>query len=443
MKKLYILCSFLLLVSVTNLSAQKAGRLGTLPSMAKVSGPVVSDLNSPNPDSLMAATIFGSCVEVLNFHAQAGSYQSFGLFHDSSATLGFSDGLVLTTGVAVAANGPNTAPNVGYEWNGMSDPYLNQLVSPYGYITQDAAVIEFDFIPIADTIYASDFVFGSEEYPEYVWSNYNDVFAFWISGPGINGMQNLALVPGTNKPITINTINQDSASAYYWRNDTGITAGLFQYDGFTTTIPLSYAVTPLDTYHFRIAIADASDAIYDSGVFIKKASFCGSTAFIWSEFMMQPNGGNTVAFTNTSGHADTYVWDFGDGSPLSTEEHPVHTFPDNGTYNVQLIADNICHADTFAQNLDLTTVGLKVAPERMKADLIPNGEGQYSLNTLLTSFSSIKVEVLNNQGQIIQAESGKGERKYHFSFNLSSNPEGVYFLRIQTDNDSKVIRFLR
>jgi len=55
-----------------------------------------------------------------------------------------------------------------------------------GFQTFDASILEFDFIPQSDTL-KFNYIFGSEEYPEYVNSGYNDVFGFFISGPGIAG----------------------------------------------------------------------------------------------------------------------------------------------------------------------------------------------------------------------------------------------------------------
>ena len=163
----------------------------------------------------------------------------------------------MTSGMAVMANGPNSNGSMGYDIQSPGDYLLDYLVPQTG-MTRDAVVLDFDFIPLADTIYASQFVFGSEEYPEYVNSSYNDVFAFWISGPGIVNSENLALVPGTTDPISVNTINAIATPSYFWANDTGMTSQMLQYDGFTVPIPLYKAVTPLDTYHFRIAITTVS-----------------------------------------------------------------------------------------------------------------------------------------------------------------------------------------
>ncbi len=86
------------------------------------------------------------------------------------------------------------------------DLQLDSLVAPF--TTFNSCALEFDFVPI-DSFFSFKYVFASEEYPEYACTIFNDVFAFFINGPGYAGNTNIALVPGTNIPVTINSINQD------------------------------------------------------------------------------------------------------------------------------------------------------------------------------------------------------------------------------------------
>ncbi len=60
--------------------------------------------------------------------------------------------------------------------------------------------------------------------------------------------------------------------------------------------------------------------------------------------------GLTATFTNTSQNADTYLWDFGDGS-TSTEENPVHTYTDNGLFTVSLKAMNPNGESTYSVSI--------------------------------------------------------------------------------------------
>jgi len=135
-------------------------------------------------------------------------------------------------------------------------------------------------VPSGDSI-KFKYVFGSEEYLEWVGSGYNDVFGFFLSGPGITGPFsgsgiNLAVVPSTATPVSINTINNVTNAIYYVDNGTGSTPLVnlhIQYDGFTVVMTAKAKVNCGDTYHIKLAISDAGDGVLDSGVFLEAGSF--------------------------------------------------------------------------------------------------------------------------------------------------------------------------
>ncbi len=189
-------------------------------------------------------------------------------------------GIVMTTGYATDAIGPNTTSGISRIMDGVTtDADLSQLTSGLLY---DKCVLEFDFVPEGPTI-KFNYIFGSDEYPEFVGSGFNDAFGFFISGPGITGTQNLAVVPGTSTPITINTVNQFNNSAYYVDNGDALFGGpvepyksqpqYIQYDGYTVNLTATAQVQCGQTYHFKLAIADVGDPTLDSGVFIQGGSF--------------------------------------------------------------------------------------------------------------------------------------------------------------------------
>lgn len=152
--------------------------------------------------------------------------------------------------------------------------------------TNDACVLEFDFKATGDTV-KFDYIFASEEYPEFDCTIYNDVFAFLISGgttsPGTSypTPYNMARIPGTTIPVCINSVNCSSGTAcsamgpgspfcsYYIDNSASTT---LVYDGMTTMLTAMALVSPCDTYHLKIGIADVGDAAYDSGVFLRQGS---------------------------------------------------------------------------------------------------------------------------------------------------------------------------
>ena len=218
----------------------------------------------------------------------SGNVDQIGGFTCNGCNLGIANGLVLGSGNVNGAAGPNTSgtfssgPAAGI---GASDPDLFELS---GNPLNDAAILEFDFIPTGDSL-AFNFVFGSDEYPEFSGSSFNDAFGFFLSGPGITGpylnnAANIALVPNSITPITINNINNGTGAAgpctncqYYINNLNSFnsTANQIQCDGFTTLMTARANVVCGQTYHIKIAIADAgtSDTSYDSFVFLQAGSF--------------------------------------------------------------------------------------------------------------------------------------------------------------------------
>ena len=121
-------------------------------------------------------------VQISNITSNCHS-SAWGTFLDTSGYLGINEGLVLASGSIFDVPGPNNAPGAGQDLMTPGDADLNGIV---GGNTQDACYIQFDVRPSADTL-VFNYVFGSEEYDEFVCSNFNDVFAFLISGPGITG----------------------------------------------------------------------------------------------------------------------------------------------------------------------------------------------------------------------------------------------------------------
>lgn len=218
----------------------------------------------------LAASITGPGVTISNPVITCHGL-GYGEFNYTGSALSAEEGVILTTGRITDAIGPNTNGGGGnwFAQGTPGDPVLNAVT---GRTTMDACKFEFDIIPTGDSL-SFNFVFASEEYNEWVGSQYNDVFGFYISGPGIVGdpnagnAKNIARIPGSNQPVTINNVNNGSNSAYYFDNTGGAT---IQYDGFTRDLVARSAVIPCQSYHLKLIIADASDRKYDSGVFIEK-----------------------------------------------------------------------------------------------------------------------------------------------------------------------------
>ncbi len=262
---------------------------------------------SLTPEQLVQDVLLGSGVQVSNitFNGLPGSTltEQAGSFNGVNCNVGIENGILLATGSVMNAEGPNDAgaSTTGGGMFGQSDPDLVAIGS--NATINDAAVLEFDFIPIGDSI-QFDFVFGSDEYLEFVNSSFNDVFGFFLSGPGINGPYsnnsiNIALIPGTTQAIAINNVNDVSYPEFYVNNGDGFTAPFstdptyVQYDGMTVRLTARAAVTCGEVHHIKIAVGDAGDTAYDSVVFLEGGSFT-SAPFVPD---LQPGPG--IVGTNT------------------------------------------------------------------------------------------------------------------------------------------------
>ena len=232
------------------------------------------------PQALVSSVLVGNGVTVSNVKfnntsavLDATTGAQIGTFTNNIAgypALGFSSGLIITTGDISVAPGPNSASGSSSSvYNSMTCPELDNLISGWGY-TNYPAVLEFDFSTVGNAV-AFRYVFASEEYPEYVGSSYNDVFGFFVTDNVTNATQNIALIPGTGLPVTINNVNISSYSQYYVTVPDGSSA--MEYDAHTTPFTAGMNVVPCRSYHMKIAISNVSDGAFDSAVFLEAQSF--------------------------------------------------------------------------------------------------------------------------------------------------------------------------
>ena len=269
-----------------------------------------------------------------------GDNNQLGSFDATMSNIGLANGIILATGAAAGAIGPNntTSQTQGGGNLEVSDPDL-ELIS--GATMHDACVLEFDFVAESDSL-IFNYVFASEEYNEYVCSDFNDVFGFFLSGPGISGpfqnnAINLAVLPDTDIPVAVNSVNNGSSgifgtdslcsmlnenweqyTEYHFDNSISTGSNETQYDGFTVGLTAKSGLICGETYHIKLAIADAEDDNLDSAVFLESGSLDGSGFDI--EFVVDnaPSGhptdcmiescvGGTLRFSRTNVETDATV----------------------------------------------------------------------------------------------------------------------------------------
>jgi len=213
----------------------------------------------------------------------------FGVFKyaTESNDLNMEKGLLLTSGRATNAEGPNNQAGMSFTIDPFNDPGdadLNYLSTQFGggSLSHDACIVELDVFAATNEV-VFEYVFGSEEYPEYIFNQvgFNDIFAFLVSGPGIagdpglsNNALNIAVLPNTTIPVQIDSVNNQANWQYYRNNELSQS---IQYDGLTSdylgvkkSLTARVPVTPCNTYHLKLAIADRGDESFDSGVFVSE-----------------------------------------------------------------------------------------------------------------------------------------------------------------------------
>lgn len=216
----------------------------------------------------LANSILGAGITI-NTATYTGAANAVGTFTGGNSTgLGIDTGIILTSGSAVNAVGPNTTTGVSTD-NGLGgSAELSGLIG--GQATEDAATLSINFTTATSGGLFFNYVFGSDEYPEFVGA-FDDVFGFFLDGTAVGN--NVALLPGGSTPVSINTVNSGANSTYFRDNNGNNVGGSspinIQYDGLTTVLQVSVANLAAGTHTIDIGIADALDHVLDSGVFIQ------------------------------------------------------------------------------------------------------------------------------------------------------------------------------
>ena len=243
-------------------------------------------------EEYVSEVLIGNGVTATNI-TYTGSEEQLGYLTGGEGLFSVTSGLVLSTDHATHLSDPGCNDSqvcAGCLGFGTDADLLNVANSVPPLIEQsfsvssvnDLCILEFDFEAGGDSI-SFNYVFGSDEYLEWVNSEYNDIFAFFLSGPGISGpfgspagfldgAINIAEVPETDPtlPVTISSVNNITNPEYYIDNFANNNICI---DGYTQTFTASASVQCGETYHIKLAIADGSDDALESFVVLEEGSF--------------------------------------------------------------------------------------------------------------------------------------------------------------------------
>jgi hypothetical protein len=289
------------LALITGIAVSSIAGVAVIPAQAALLVTPLNTTANQQTNNTAFGTTLGNSLIGTGIAATGLSYtgagQAAGTFSGgTSAGISLDTGIILTTGKASAAIGTNNNTRAATNNITAADSNLNTLA---GATTFDASALSFNFTTDTGNVFVN-FVFASEEYPEYANGGFSDVFAFYIDGV------NIAVVPGTTTPISINTINSGNGAAsgvtptgansqnssLYVSNASAIInptgfAGL-QYDGYTVGMTAQAVGLAAGSHTIKIAIADVGDADYDSAVFLQASSFASTAKPISSTAAPEP-----------------------------------------------------------------------------------------------------------------------------------------------------------
>ena len=347
---------------------------------------IVNDANDPqtnlNAEELIQQVLVSgsSCINITLTNLAENpdgtsnlSERSWGYFRDGGSNFPFEEGIILSSGFAVSAEGPNDltgTSDTGTGWEGDID-IKTILDNQYGtnVDTNNATVFEFTFISSLNEI-NFEFIFASEEYEDQ-WEcsdNFRDGFAFLIKGPGIPdvsgapfGGTNIAAIEGSdNVPVSTATIHLDPADdpvngflcggevqgvnyfpEFYVSNDNDNINDLpIEFDGATVSLTTAtLAIIPNEEYTIKMVLADRGDTAFDSAVFLKAGSFDIGNIDLGDDILIDSGNalcyGESIVLDAGIFPNALYKW-FKDGVEIPNETSSTLEVFENGLYGVEI-----------------------------------------------------------------------------------------------------------
>ncbi|HXU26520.1 MAG TPA: choice-of-anchor L domain-containing protein [Bacteroidia bacterium] len=382
-----------------------------------------------------AQKIVGSGVTITNASLTCGGFGSAsgsGTFSYLGSTLGLTHGVILTTGYASDAVHPAQIISESHPPQySFSDANLTSIEPAAMY---DNCILQFDFVPLYNQLNIT-YVFGSSEYDGYQCSAFNDAFGMFLTGPNPAGgnytATNIAALPN-GTPVAINNVNNGSDQCtsaqnptYYHDNSSGTD---IVYEGLTTAINSTKLVVPDSTYHLKVAIADAGDQAYDSGVFIQDSSFSSKNVSVVSFA--------TLGFADTL-CADTNTYTLSGGMPSGGTYSGIGV--NGSTYNTAGLAagtyiitytyiDTLGHVDSATHSITLLscTSGIDlIAKNKKPLSIYPNpSNGNFSIETNTTGKQNLQIFDINGKLVLNQFISNQA------NIDATRLTEGVYNISI-------------
>lgn len=309
------------------------------------------DDNRTVEDLVENVLINSSCANVSNISVSGWAFtsgNSYGYFNRATSTFPFEDGIIISTGRAASAVGPNAYLLSEGPTSWLGDQDLEQAINENNTI--NATVIEFDFLPFANKV-SFEYIFSSEQYlsnPNPNQCSYSDGFAFLLKEAGTSDYTNLAVVPGTAIPVKIPTVRGSGticppANEQYFDAFNGYEHPT-NFNGQTKILKAESSVRPGVLYHIKLVIADQGNNLYDSAIFLGGGSFSVETDLGTDRLISTGNPlcpDETLRLDATNSTAIGYKW-FRNDIELIGESNPTFLADESGIYKVEVIFNATC-----------------------------------------------------------------------------------------------------
>ncbi len=365
---------------------------------------LITTTTGATADQLVRQSLDNDCVQISNItsptNGSVNGLGSFGSFNQAGTAFPFNDGFFLTTGNAISAGNSIIIPDLNegnMAWNGDTD-----LENALGISnTLNATVIEFDLVSVTDVI-SFNYLLASEEYQMDFPCNVADGFALLLRPTGSSlPYQNMALVPGTNTPVGIDTVHPEVVGQCAEENVAffgGTQIGDTNYEGRTVPFTATAPVIPNQSYHLKMVVADQFDFRFDTAVFIESGSLradveLGPDLLVCTDATLDADVGNPLA---------TYEW-FNNGTLITGQTGTTLFVDTTATYTVEVTipstGPNCIITDDVIVTIDPNQLNLTLLNLELCDD--PSNDG-------IESFD------LDTQGNTIV--SGLSAGNYNFAF---------------------------
>jgi gliding motility-associated-like protein len=414
-------------------------------SFQTASGQVTTSTGQ-TPTNYVQNTLIGQGLQVSNVTFQGNPITQIGAFSGNNSNLGLTNGIVLSTGQINPPNGFFPNANIVSAGTPGWAPLSSYYQSIYGNFanTNNAAVLTFNFVPQGDTL-RFRYVFASKEYNNYVTTQFNDIFAFFLSGPNPQGGNysntNVAMVPNTTQPVTINSVNNGQSWAcgsgpctncQYYVDNCNQNNG-HGFGGATVPLWAEARVVPCSTYTITLAVADIIDGALNSAVFLEAGSF-SSNNLVLSVANNTTSASDTI-LTEGCGSAQLIITRTAGISQALTVNLTIGGSATNGTDYQQLPTTITFAPGQVTDTLDIIPI-LDLLAEGQETITINIQGGCNSGSTGITfyidDYQPLQVNagndtVIDCNGHLLQGQYSGGAPGYQFNWDNGASTTTSYF----------------